>query len=37
MAKQKQFNNDFNVLYSMENNPWTGGVEHSSGGIFVQE
>lgn len=27
MTKLKQFSNEFDVLYSRENNPWTGGTQ----------
>lgn len=36
MTKIKQFSTRFDVLYSRENNPWTGGVQclTSSGAFF---
>lgn len=36
MTKQRQFSNEFNVLYSRENNPWVGGGQYliSSGACF---
>ena len=38
MTKNKQFSNEFDVLYSRENNPCTGGaVFYSQGALFPRD